>query len=564
MQTTTSEFPTQPTTTKSQSTPGSLDLDLHARHYRARWAQLGNVEQLRVNLRVESGTNGSVKMHVETLDLFSTRSRRVFASRTAQVLGVSVDAIEEDLSELLIAVDHAQRALAMAATSKPVAEAPPVMNDAERAEALALLRAPDLMDRIAHDMSVLGYVGEEINKKLGYLIAVSRKLAEPLSAILISQSGAGKSGLAGALERLVPPEDVVFWSRLTPQALYYVEKDFLKRKLVVIEERAGSDAADYSIRALQSKHKLVQAVPVKDPATGGIHTRTMEVEGPAAFLETTTRLTINPENASRCFELYLDESAAQTDRVQHAQRAAKTVEAISRRERGRALERTHQNAQRLLDPVAVAIPFAEKLTFPNSWLRTRRDNLRMLNLIEAVAFLHQHQRPRHRLQSGAEYIEATVEDYAIAYSLATTALGFGLDELRKPARDLLALIEGKAKAIAEERGATLAAVTFMRRDVRSWSGLPNHQVKLAMHELEELEYIEVDKAPRGSRFVYRLVADAKSRQVPLTGLLTPVELMNRIGDATPNNVAKLARPPASRPPPKKVEQSGKRAVSTHF
>ena len=37
---------------------------------------------------------------------------------------------------------------------------------------------------------------------------------------------------------------------------------------MVIEERAGSDAADYSIRALQSKHKLVQAVPVKDPSTG--------------------------------------------------------------------------------------------------------------------------------------------------------------------------------------------------------------------------------------------------------------------------------------------------------
>ncbi len=416
MQIATSEFPSL-TEAKPQSTPGSLDITLHARNYRARWAQLGNVEQLRVNLRVESGTNGAAKMHVETLDLYSTRSRRVFATRAAQVLGPSVDAIEDDLSELLIAVDHAQRALAMATTSKSVAEPPPVMNDAERAEALKLLRAPDLMDRIACDMST---VGEETNKKLGYLISVSRKLADPLSAIIISQSGAGKSGLASILER------------------------------------AGSDSADYSIRALQSKHKLVQAVPVKDPTTGTIHTRTLEVEGPAAFIETTTLLTINPENASRCFELYLDESAAQTDRVQHAQRAAKTVEAISRRERGRALERTHQNAQRLLDPVAVAIPFAEKLTFPNSWLRTRRDNLRMLNLIEAVAFLHQHQRPRHQLQSGAEYIEATVEDYAIAYSLATTALGFGLDELRKPARDLLALIEGKAKAIAEERGAHLA------------------------------------------------------------------------------------------------------------
>ena len=118
-----------------------------------------------------------------------------------------------------------------------------------------------------------------------------------------------------------------------------MEKDFLKRKLVVIEEREGSEAADYSIRALQSKHKLVQAVPVKDPATGSIQTRTMEVEGPAAFIETTTRLHINPENASRCFELYLDESPTQTGRVQQAQRAAKTAEGLQLRARAKSSSR---------------------------------------------------------------------------------------------------------------------------------------------------------------------------------------------------------------------------------
>ena len=91
----------------TSDTPGALDLDLHTRRYRARWAQLGTVEQLRVNVRIETGSNGSSRTHVETLDLYSARSRRVFASRAAQILGATVDAIEADLSELLIAVDHA-------------------------------------------------------------------------------------------------------------------------------------------------------------------------------------------------------------------------------------------------------------------------------------------------------------------------------------------------------------------------------------------------------------------------------------------------------------------------
>ena len=551
---------------KNTTAPGAIDLELHSRRYRARWAQLGTVEQLRVNVRIEAGSNGSTKMHVETLDLYSPRSRSVFASRAAKVMGVTVDAIEEDLSELLVAVDHAQRAAALAATAKPVGEPSPIMTDAERAEALQLLRAPDLMDRIARDMDAVGYVGEDINKKLGYLIAVSRKLAEPLSAILISQSGAGKSALATIIERLMPPEEVVFWSRLTPQALYYVEKDFLKRKLVVIEEREGSDAADYSIRALQSKHKLVQAVPVKDPATGSIHTRTMEVEGPAAFLETTTRYSINPENASRCFELYLDETPAQTMRIQAAQRTAKTAKGSQLRKRSHATERVHRNAQRLLDPVEVRIPYAEQLTYPASWLRTRRDNQRLLNLIEAITFLHQKRRTLKAESSGEQYVEATVEDYAIAYALAAEVLGLGLDELRKPVRDLLALLEEKIKELADSQGARAKAMSFTQRDVRSWSGLPHHQVKRVLRELEELEYVVVDRVARGSCATYHLVELNEKKRAPLTGLLTPVALHNLLSSSSSQSCEKSrsasAATKACPEPSRRVGQTGKRACST--
>jgi hypothetical protein len=272
-------------------------------------------------------------------------------------------------------------------------------------------------------------------------------------------------------------------------------------------------------------------------------------------LETTTRLTINPENASRCFEVYLDESPAQTGRIQQAQRTAKTTEGLALRDKGKRIEHVHQNAQRLLESVPVVIPYAQTLTFPTSWLRTRRDNLRLLNLIEAVAFLHQFQRPRKRLATGIEYIEASVEDYAVAYSLAAGVLGFGFDELRKPARDLLAVVEAKVRELADVRGTRPAAITFTRREVRTWSGLPNHHVKLAMRELEDLEYVEVDRAPRGSRYAYRLVGDAEKKRAPMAGLLTPVELYNRVGERS------RARP-ASSAAPRKVEQSGKRGIST--
>lgn len=64
----------------------------------------------------------------------------------------------------------------------------------------------DLLDHVARDIDALGFVGEATNTRLLYLVAISRKLPDPLSAIVLSQSGAGKSGLTEVLERLTPPE----------------------------------------------------------------------------------------------------------------------------------------------------------------------------------------------------------------------------------------------------------------------------------------------------------------------------------------------------------------------
>ena len=111
---------------------GLLKVELRGRVYQARWAQLGTVEHLRVNVRVESANDGTGKMHVETLDLYSPRSRSVFAARAGHVIGTAAAAVEEDLSELLVAVDRVQREVAQAAVAAPLTPAQPVMPDAER------------------------------------------------------------------------------------------------------------------------------------------------------------------------------------------------------------------------------------------------------------------------------------------------------------------------------------------------------------------------------------------------------------------------------------------------
>lgn len=278
-------------------------------HYRARvYPPL--LGRLRATVKVTRGA----AFHVDTLDLYASRSRAEFTKRVAKTLGIDADGVERDLLALLVEAESTT-----SDTETPAIDpstAPPAMTEAERAEALALLQRRDLLDQVARDIDALGFVGEATNTRLLYLVAISRKLPDPLSAIVLSQSGAGKSGLTEVLERLTPPEDVVLLTRLTPQSLYYIEPGFLDRKLVIVEERYGSMEADYSIRVLQSRKKLIAAAPIKDPQTGTLKTKVFTVEARAAFLEATTASGVNHENATRCFELMMDESPEQTRRIQ--------------------------------------------------------------------------------------------------------------------------------------------------------------------------------------------------------------------------------------------------------
>jgi DNA primase len=458
--------------------------------------------RLRATVKATKGEG----FHVDTIDLYASRSRTEFAKRASKALAVDAQVIESALLALLVEAESAAETQQEGEASPAVA-----MSESERAEALSFLRRRDLLDQVAKDIDALGFVGEATNKRLLYLVAVSRKLEDPLSAIVLSQSGAGKSGLTEVIERLCPPEDVVLLTRLTPQSLYYTEPGFLDRKLVIVEERYGSIEADYSIRVLQSRKKLIAAAPVKDPQTGNMRTKVFTVEARAAFIEATTASSVNHENATRCFELAMDESAEQTRRIHERMSLLRTERGLAVRQAADAICRRHWNAQRLLETLPVIIPFADKLSFPSSWLRTRRDYARFLNLIEVSAFLHQHQRER---RDGA--VVASTADYAVAYALAAEVLADTLSDLRKPLREALERVRELS---------TKGDGSVSRREIREALAVPDSTVRRWLQDLVELEYlaqIEAGAKGAGKTSRYRLVA-LETQRTPL-GLLRPEDL----------------------------------------
>ncbi|TMP18967.1 hypothetical protein, partial [Pseudoalteromonas ruthenica] len=102
---------------------------------------------------------------------------------------------------------------------------------------------PSLLSRVLTDFEACGVIGEESNKLVGYLAAVSRKLDKPLAVMIQSSSAAGKSSLMDAVLNMIPTEERIQFSAMTGQSLFYMGETNLKNKILAISEEEGADQA---------------------------------------------------------------------------------------------------------------------------------------------------------------------------------------------------------------------------------------------------------------------------------------------------------------------------------
>ncbi len=414
------------------------------------------------------------------------------------------------------------------------------MTAEERDEALALLRDDDFLTIVADHLDALGVVGEDAPKVLTYLVMTSRITEEPLAACFKAQSATGKSHLLGRVARLCPPEDLRDVTRMTAHALYYAPADYVKGKFVIVRERAGGDDADYAIRTMLSERGLVLLVPTKDE-TGAIVFAEKRVNGPMAYAETTTKLNINLENETRVLEIHLDERSEQTERILARQRADATLAGIRRAAHADRIIRHHRNAQRLLRPLTVTIPYAPLLQFPAAQPRARRDQAKFMELIKTVALCRQYRKETKVATLGdepVEYIEADMTDYTLAYRLSASLFASTLDELNPRSRDLLGGIRnmveervsqqpGWEESPVDEQERRILDVQFTRRDIGSYTHVRDRTLVDRLRPLEESGYLHVVQGGKGQQYVYKLSGLEAPDPRP-SGLLTPEQLATRI------------------------------------
>ena len=298
------------------------------------------------------------------------------------------------------------------------------------------------------------------------------------------------------------------YTRITGQALFYKGKDSLKHKVLAVEEDVGAKDAGYSIRTMQSSNILSIGVTIRNPQTGKQQTGDNTVEGPTSVFTTTTDPEPEQETASRQIILTIDESAEATAKILEAQRNMDTLEGVMMRDESDQIIVKHRNAQRLLeDGLKVVNPYSKELSYPVKTLFARRDQKKYLGLIKTIAYFRQYQREVKTYEKNGKpsrYVEVELDDIRLANRLAMEVLGSSLDELSPQSRQLLGLIRDFVLEKTRELNIDPKELHFTRRDLRDYSGWPDHQVKRYIRQLIDLGYLYAVVGRKGKSYVYEL------------------------------------------------------------
>ena len=487
---------------------------------------------LRVNIRasVRRGpdTADENERYYDNLDLYSARSRTAYCMNLARIFRLDPKRIEKDVIAILEYLETER-------DRKLLSPASPEKDELTKEEidlGMSLLASPRLFDDIVKDMETLGYVGEDLNKKLLYLAASSRVLVDPISVLILSQSAAGKSMLVDTVKKLIPADEVIAVTSLSDQALNYVSN--LMHKFLVLGEAVHAEVIEHQIREMLSGHELSRLVTVKDEKTGKMTSKEVKTPAVVSAVMSGTSHAINPENASRCFIVNSDESREQTRRIHALQREKYSLKRVrEKRELVPEIVRKHHAAQKLLRRVTIINPFAKYLDFPDALMRTRRDHDRFIDLIACVAFLRQYQKETKE-NGNLSYIECDLTDYEIAYEIMVNGvLSATMTELPKGALELYESLRDMAGTLGKKKNLRPNEASFTQREIREHTGYGQSWIKQHLRILVDFEYVVVVKGGNErARGFYRLREDEPIARLDLSVIPSPAAMRERIAGVT--------------------------------
>lgn len=470
--------------------------------------KLEGLDRMRATLKVE--LNNSSRPPVRhNLDLYNDTQLEKFIRKIAEKLEIGTSVIAASLSELTEALE-AYRLDKLKQQQQAAAPKVKKLTEKELRAAQAFLKDSNLLEKTNELIGKSGVIGEEINRLLMYIIFTSRKREQPLHVVSLGSSGTGKTHLQEKVGELIPEEERVSITTLSENAFYYFGKQELKNKVILIEDLDGAENALYPLRELQTKKRIVKTIASKN-TKGETQTKYLIVEGPVCVAGCTTKEHIYEDNANRSFLIYLDEGEIQDEKIMVYQRkiSAGEINIYEEREAQEFL----QNVQRILKPIKIINPFAERLSLPSAVFKPRRTNSHYLQFIEAVTFYCQWQRQsKVDTQTGEEFIEVTLEDIENANNLLKEVLLRKSDELTGSCRNYLEAVKSYLKQRDKNKDNS-GSGQFTNREIRQVLRInPSNQKRYNLQLLTGY-YIKKVKGKKATGYHYEIVSTTEYNQL---------------------------------------------------
>jgi len=459
--------------------------------------QIEGLDRMRVTLKLEKED----RLLRHNLDLYNDSQLESFIKRA----GSRLDQRSRELRHILERLTNQLEAYRMEQIEvrKPRKTLDKMLSPQELEAAKNYLSTPNLMQRTQEDLAKTGIIGEAHNRLLMYLCMSSRKRKRPIHVISLAKSGLGKTHLQERVGACIPSEDKIELTTLSDNALYYMQKEELQHKVLIIEDMDGAENVLYPLRELQSKGKLTKTVTLKDNK-GRLKTMLLEVQGPISLAGCTTKESLYEDNANRSFLIYLDGSREQDERIMAYQR--KLSAGIIDDQAEEAQQQAFQNRQRLLREVAVRNPYAEQLRIPPAVFKPRRTHAHYLAFIEVVTWYHQYQRAwKTDPTTGQRYIETTLEDIEWANRLLAPVLLHKSDELSGACRSFFERLKGWLKKEKKP--------SFYSKEVRLALRINYNSLKRYLRQLSTNGYLQNVGGSRANGYEYEVVSYEEYQQL---------------------------------------------------
>jgi hypothetical protein len=175
-----------------------------------------------------------------------------------------------------------------------------------------LLSDPQFLYRANQKIGELGVVGEERNRLVLFLAALTRSTESPASVLVKGSTSSGKTTLVKSVVELFPRNCVVVRSGLTAKALAYGDGSLAQKILFLHEYRCGRDA-QLLLRLIQSDGQLkYESTSIRGSKRGTIVTDRV---GMPVVLTTTTDVEVYADDETRFLSAWADESPQQNKAI---------------------------------------------------------------------------------------------------------------------------------------------------------------------------------------------------------------------------------------------------------